>query len=58
MAGIGPGITFTGWSYAGEMTIAVMVCGEQAPDLWAFTADLRANLDELMVAARAVGERS
>jgi diacylglycerol O-acyltransferase / wax synthase len=47
----GMGINFTGWSYAGEMTIAVMACREHAPDLWDVTADLRASLDELKVAA-------
>ena len=49
----GMGINFTGWSYAGEMTIAVMSCREHAPDLWDITADLRASLDELKVAALA-----
>jgi diacylglycerol O-acyltransferase len=43
----GIGINFTGWSYAGEMTIAVMACREQAPDLWDLTTDLRDSLDEL-----------
>jgi diacylglycerol O-acyltransferase len=47
----GIGINFTGWSYAGEMTIAVMSCREHAPDLWDLTADLRASLEELMAAA-------
>ena len=50
----GIGINFTGWSYAGEMTIAVMACREHAPDLWDITADLRASLEELHVAALAV----
>jgi diacylglycerol O-acyltransferase / wax synthase len=49
----GMGINFTAWSYAGEMTIAVMSCREHAPDLWDITADLRAGLDELKIAARA-----
>jgi diacylglycerol O-acyltransferase / wax synthase len=49
----GMGINFTGWSYAGEMTIAVMSCREHAPDLWDITGDLRASLDELEVAAPA-----
>jgi diacylglycerol O-acyltransferase / wax synthase len=48
----GMGINFTGWSYAGEMTIAVMACREHAPDLWDITGDLRASLDELKAAAR------
>ncbi len=47
----GIGINFTSWSYAGEMTIAVMSCREHAPDLWDLTGDLRASLEELTVAA-------
>jgi WS/DGAT/MGAT family acyltransferase len=47
----GMGINFTAWSYAGEMTIAIMSCREFAPDLWDITDDLRASLDELKVAA-------
>ena len=27
----GIGVNFTGWSYAGEMAVAVMACGEQSP---------------------------
>ena len=49
----GMGINFTAWSYAGEMTIAIMSCREHAPDLWDITADLRASLDELKGAALA-----
>jgi WS/DGAT/MGAT family acyltransferase len=52
----GMGINFTGWSYAEEMTIAVMSCREHAPDLWDVTGDLRASLDELL-AARATTTR-
>jgi WS/DGAT/MGAT family acyltransferase len=44
----GLGVNFTGWSYAGEMTIAVMACREHAPDIWALAAALRASLDELI----------
>jgi hypothetical protein len=47
----GMGINFTGWSYAGEMTIAVMACREHAPDLWDVTGDLRVSLEELLAAA-------
>jgi diacylglycerol O-acyltransferase len=47
----GIGINFTGWSYAGDMTIAVMSCREHAPDLWDLTGDLRASLEELLAAA-------
>ncbi len=47
----GMGINFTGWSYAGDMTIAVMSCREHAPDLWDLTGDLRASLEDLMTAA-------
>jgi len=49
----GMGINFTAWSYAGEMTVAVMSCREHAPDLWDITSDLRASLDELKAAAAA-----
>ncbi len=49
----GIGINFTGWSYAGEVTIAVMACREQAPDIWELAAGLRASLDELVAAAAA-----
>ncbi len=47
----GMGINFTGWSYAGEMTIAIMACREHAPDLWDLATDLRVSLDELLAAA-------
>jgi diacylglycerol O-acyltransferase len=47
----GIGINFTGWSYAGEMTIAVMACPEHAPDLRDVAADLRASLAGLEAAA-------
>jgi len=47
----GIGINFTGWSSAGDMTIAVMSCREHAPDLWDLTTALRASLEELMAAA-------
>jgi diacylglycerol O-acyltransferase len=57
----GMGINFTGWSYAGEMTIAVMACREQALDLWDLTDDLRASLEELTsvsATARSTGDRT
>ena len=44
----GLGVNFTGWSYAGEMTIAVMACREHAPDIWDLAAALRTSLDELI----------
>ncbi len=46
----GIGVNFTGWSYAGEMTVAVMSCREHAPDIWGLTAALHASLDELIAA--------
>jgi diacylglycerol O-acyltransferase / wax synthase len=46
----GIGVNFTGWSYAGEMTVAVMSCREQAPDIWDLAAALRTSLDELSAA--------
>ena len=49
----GMGINFTGWSYAGEMTIAMMSCREHAPDIWDLTGDLRASLEELAAAVPA-----
>ena len=49
----GIGVNFTGWSYAGEMTVAVMTCREHAPDVWELAAALRASLDELSAAAAA-----
>ena len=47
----GIGVNFTGWSYAGEMTIAVMACREHAPDIWELAGALRTSLDELVAAA-------
>jgi len=47
----GIGVNFTGWSYAGEMTVAVMACREHAPDIWDLAAALRTSLDELVQAA-------
>lgn len=49
----GIGVNFTGWSYAGEMTIAVMACREHAPDVWDLAGALRTSLDELSAAAEA-----
>jgi diacylglycerol O-acyltransferase len=49
----GIGVNFTGWSYAGEMTVAVMTSGDPAPDVWELAAALRASLDELSAAAAA-----
>ena len=46
----GIGVNFTGWSYAGEMTIAVMACREHVPDVWDLAAGLRTSLDELIAA--------
>ena len=46
----GIGVNFTGWSYAGEMTIAVMSCREHAPDIWGLAAALHTSLDELIAA--------
>jgi diacylglycerol O-acyltransferase len=43
-------VNFTGWSYAGEMTIAVMACRERVPDIWDLAAGLRTSLDELIAA--------
>jgi WS/DGAT/MGAT family acyltransferase len=50
----GIGINFTGWSYAGEMTVAVMACREHAPDIWDLAVALRTSLDELSAAADAL----
>jgi len=49
----GIGVNFTGWSYAGEMTVAVMACREYAPDIWELAAGLRTSLDQLIAAAAA-----
>ena len=49
----GIGVNFTGWSYAGEMTIAVMACRERVGDVWDLADALRAGLDELSAAADA-----
>jgi WS/DGAT/MGAT family acyltransferase len=49
----GIGVNFTGWSYAGEMSIAVMACREHAPDIWDLAGALRTSLDELIAAADA-----
>jgi WS/DGAT/MGAT family acyltransferase len=53
----GIGVNFTGWSYAGEMTIAVMACRERAPDIWDLAAGLRTSLDELIAAVDALPPR-
>jgi diacylglycerol O-acyltransferase len=49
----GIGVNFTGWSYAGTMTVAVMACREHAPDIWDLAGALRTSLDELSAAANA-----
>jgi WS/DGAT/MGAT family acyltransferase len=49
----GIGVNFTGWSYAGEMAVAVMACREHAPDIWELAGALRTSLDELVAAAEA-----
>ena len=49
----GIGVNFTGWSYAGEMAVAVMACREHAPDIWDLADALRTSLDELVAAAEA-----
>ena len=49
----GIGVNFTGWSYAGEMAVAVMACREHAPDIWELVGALRISLDELIAAAEA-----
>ena len=46
----GIGVNFTGWSYAGEMTVAVMSCREHVPEIWDLAATLRTSLDELSAA--------
>ena len=53
----GIGVNFTSWSYAGEMTVAVMACRERAPDIWDLAAGLRTSLDELIAAADALPPR-
>jgi WS/DGAT/MGAT family acyltransferase len=53
----GIGVNFTGWSYAGEMTIAVMACRERAPDIWNLAAGLRTSLNELIAAVDALPPR-
>lgn len=47
----GIGVNFTGWSYAGEMAVAVMACREHAPDIWCLAAALGTSFDELVTAA-------
>jgi diacylglycerol O-acyltransferase len=54
----GIGVNFTGWSYAGEMTIAVMACREHAPDIWDLCAALPTSLEELSAAAEALPKAS
>lgn len=49
----GIGVNFTGWSYAGEMAVAVMACREHSPDIWDLAGALRTSLDELTAAAEA-----
>ncbi len=54
----GIGINFTGWSYAGEMTIAVMACRERAPDIWDLSTALQLSLKELTDAAEVLQRES
>jgi WS/DGAT/MGAT family acyltransferase len=49
----GMGLNFTAWSYAGEMSIAVMTCRDHAADLWDIVADLGASCEEMRAAADA-----
>ena len=51
----GIGVNFTGWSYAGEMAVAVMACREHAPDIWELVGALRVSLDELVAGAAEIG---
>ncbi|HET9874687.1 MAG TPA: wax ester/triacylglycerol synthase family O-acyltransferase [Mycobacterium sp.] len=51
------GLNFTGWSYAGQMTIGVLTCGDHVNDPWAIADGLPEALAQLADAApRAASE--
>lgn len=46
----GIGLNVTAWSYAGEMTFALLACADHVDDIWHLVAALRASIDELIAA--------
>ncbi len=49
----GIGINFTAWSYAGELTVAILVCADHVDDVWDLARALRSDYDELLSASGA-----
>ena len=47
----GIGVNFTAWSYAGELTVAMLACADHIDDIWDLAGALRAGYDDLVVAA-------
>jgi WS/DGAT/MGAT family acyltransferase len=43
----GIGVNFTAWSYAGELTVALLTCADHVDDVWDLATGLRAGLEEL-----------
>ncbi len=45
------GLNVTGWSYDGVMSVGLVACREQVPDLWDLAERIPAALQELLLAA-------
>lgn len=51
------GLNFTGWSYAGQLTIGVLTCGTHALDPWQIAAHLTDALAELATSIQGIEQR-
>ncbi|MGZ4755214.1 MAG: wax ester/triacylglycerol synthase family O-acyltransferase [Acidimicrobiia bacterium] len=49
----GIGVNFTAWSYAGELTVAILACPDHVEDIWELATALRASFEDLARAATA-----
>ncbi len=47
----GIGVNFTAWSYAGELTVAILACADHVDDIWDLAGALRTSYEELVAAA-------